>query len=52
MYEERTHRFTYVNAGHNIPILLRDTGGGNGAQRKVNRLFTGGTVVELSGRFL
>ncbi len=47
MYEERTHRFTYVNAGHNLPILLRDTGGGNGAQRKINRLFTGGTVVGL-----
>jgi len=47
MYEQLTRRFTYVNAGHNLPILLKGATVGNGGRRRINRLFTGGTVVGL-----
>jgi sigma-B regulation protein RsbU (phosphoserine phosphatase) len=42
-YDPATRRLTYVNAGHNPPIVLRDTGGAC----QVLRLEVGGPVVGL-----
>jgi sigma-B regulation protein RsbU (phosphoserine phosphatase) len=42
-YEPGSHALTYVNAGHNPPMLLRPRGG----QWTVQRLEVGGTVVGL-----
>lgn len=42
-YDPSTHRFDYVNAGHNPPMLFHETNG----RWSVNRLDVGGTVVGL-----
>ncbi len=43
-YDGKTHVFTYVNAGHNAPILVRRT---NNGVPHVIRLETGGPVVGI-----
>ncbi len=47
IYDQSDRRFTYVNAGHNLPVLLRGAARGNGVNGSVLRLYTGGTVVGL-----
>lgn len=42
-YDPATHRLTYVNAGHNPPVVLRNCDGGY----QVLRLETGGPVIGL-----
>ncbi len=43
-FDEAASTLTYTNAGHNPPLLLRrDTG----AERKIERLESGGTVIGL-----
>jgi len=42
-YDPATRRLTYVNAGHNPPIVLRNCGGAS----QVLRLETGGPVIGL-----
>jgi phosphoserine phosphatase RsbU/P len=42
-YHPGTHRLTYVNAGHNPPLVLRNCGGAC----QVLRLETGGSVIGL-----
>ncbi len=42
-YDPSTHRFAYVNAGHNAPMLFRECQ----ADGEVTRLDAGGTVVGL-----
>ncbi|HYG81104.1 MAG TPA: SpoIIE family protein phosphatase, partial [Pyrinomonadaceae bacterium] len=46
-YEPQTRRLTYVNAGHNPPMILRSTNGG----KEVLRLEAGGCVVGLLPNF-
>lgn len=46
-YEPQTRRLTYVNAGHNPPVILRNANGGEG----VLRLEAGGCVVGLLPNF-
>ncbi len=47
-YEPSTRRLSYVNAGHNPPIILREVAG----QKDVLRLEAGGVVVGLLPDFL
>jgi sigma-B regulation protein RsbU (phosphoserine phosphatase) len=42
-YDPRTHQLSYVNAGHNPPVVLRNSK----EQCQVFRLETGGTVIGL-----
>ncbi|MDQ3817958.1 MAG: serine/threonine-protein phosphatase, partial [Acidobacteriota bacterium] len=46
-YEPQTRSLTYVNAGHNPPIILRCVGG----EKEVLRLDAGGVVVGLLPNF-
>jgi phosphoserine phosphatase RsbU/P len=46
-YDPVQHELTYVNAGHNPPMLFRK----RGAEWEVTRLTTGGTVVGLLESF-
>ncbi len=46
-YQPRTRELTYVNAGHNPPMLFRRSG----AEWQVTRLTAGGTVVGLLESF-
>jgi len=49
IYNDKSREFTFVNAGHNPPMLFRTNGGpGKGADSGlVLRLTTGGTVVGI-----
>jgi sigma-B regulation protein RsbU (phosphoserine phosphatase) len=46
-YEPQTRLLSYVNAGHNAPVLIRPTAGGEGPQYDVLRLELSGPVVGL-----
>ena len=46
-YNPSSRRLSYVNAGHNPPLLLRH----RGSERKVERLADGGTVIGLFPTF-
>jgi sigma-B regulation protein RsbU (phosphoserine phosphatase) len=50
-YDPGTRGLTYVNAGHNAPLLLRRCGDGTGDEWQVARLEAGGAVVGLLPHF-